>query len=103
MLSLDAALRRDLALCTPVAGTQTLPPEAATGRVLADPAAAPLPLPPIDSAAMDGYALPRADLSGPGLWLIPVAGRSAASARMPAGAALASLPARQCRPTATRG
>ena len=55
-----------LALFTPVARTETLPLEAVTGRVVADPSAAPLPLPPIDSAAMDGYALPRAHLSGPG-------------------------------------
>lgn len=92
LMTVDAALRRGLALCAPVAGTETLALEAATGRVLAGRAVAPLPLPPFDCAAMDGYALRRADLAGPGPWRVAVAGRVAAGmaapARMPAGAAL---------------
>ena len=92
LMTVDAALRRGLALCTAVAETETLPLDAATGRVLVAPATAPLPLPPFDSAAMDGYALRRADLVGPGPWHLPVAGRIAAGmaapARMPAGAGL---------------
>lgn len=92
LMTVDAALRRGLALCIPVAETEAVPLEAATGRVLATPATAPLQLPPFDSAAMDGYALRRADLGGHGPWHLPVAGRIAAGmeapAHMPAGAAL---------------
>lgn len=78
LIALDLALERGLRLAAPVAETETLPLTRAIGRVLAAPATAPLPLPPFDNAAMDGYALRTRDLAGDGPWRLPVAGRIAA-------------------------
>lgn len=75
LVSFEAAVTRGLALCSPVDETETLALEAALGRVLAEPVRARAPMPPFDGAAMDGYALRRADLAGPGPWDLPVAGR----------------------------
>lgn len=95
LIAVDVALARGLALATPVAGVETLPLAQAIGRVLAAPAVAPVPLPPFDNAAMDGYALRLADLPGPGPWHLPVAGRiaagQAAAPDWPAGTALRIL------------
>ena len=95
LIAIDVALARGLALATPVAGCETLPLARAIGRVLAMPAIAPVPLPPFDNAAMDGYAMRCADLSGPGPWRLPVAGRIAAGQASvpswPAGSALRIL------------
>jgi molybdopterin molybdotransferase len=95
LLSFDAALARGLALAQPVAETETLPLAAAIGRVLAAPLRSPIPLPPFDNSAMDGYALATGELSGPGPWLLPVAGAVAAGAAAvpprPRGAALRIL------------
>lgn len=95
LVSLDEAIARGVGLAAPVAGTETLPLAAAIGRVLAEGVVSPLPLPPFDNAAMDGYALASADLAGDGPWLLPVAGRlaagSAAVPARPAGAALRIL------------
>lgn len=83
LMTVDAALRRGLALCTPVRGTDTVPLDAASGRILAVPALAPMALPPFDSAAMDGYALRRSSLCGPAPWVIPVTGRIVAGMAAP--------------------
>lgn len=95
LVSLDEAVTRGVGLAAPVAGTETLPLAAAIGRVLAADVTSPLPLPPFDNAAMDGYALASADLAGDGPWLLPVAGRvpagAAALPARPAGAALRIL------------
>ncbi len=52
-------------------------------------------LPPFDNSAMDGYAVRRADLIGPGPWLLRLAGRAAAGAtetiKMPPGGAVRVL------------
>lgn len=95
LVSLDEAIARGVGLAAPLPETESLPLAAAIGRVLAAPVASPLPLPPFDNAAMDGYALATADLAGDGPWLLPVAGRipagaGAAPAR-PAGSALRIL------------
>lgn len=81
LLSLEAAVARGVGLAAPVAQTETLPLAEAIGRALAEGVASPLPLPPFDNAAMDGYALASGELVGDGPWLLPVAGR------IPAGAA----------------
>ena len=47
----------------------------ALGRVTAAPVRAPIPLPPFDNSAMDGYALRLADLAGTGPWRLRVAAR----------------------------
>jgi len=74
-LPLDTACLRALAVASPLIETEVLPLGSAVGRILAAPAAAPIPLPPFDNAAMDGYALRRADLSGAGPWWLPVSAR----------------------------
>jgi molybdopterin molybdotransferase len=95
LVSLDAAVARGLALARTVTETERLPLPAAIGRVLAGPVRSPLPLPPFDNAAMDGYALATAELIGDGPWLVPVAGRIAAgstgAAPRPSGSALRIL------------
>jgi molybdopterin molybdotransferase len=81
LLSIDEALGRVLAAVRP------LPPEevetaSASGRVLAEAAAATVDLPPFDASAMDGYALRAADTPGE----LPVVARIPAGT--PAGRAL---------------
>ncbi len=64
MLSLDEALTRLLALARPT-DTETIPLDAALGRVLAEPRMrAPIAVPPFDNSAMDGYAVRAADTPG---------------------------------------
>ncbi len=53
--------------------------------------ASPLPLPPFDNAAMDGYALANGERVGNGPWLLPVAGRIPAGPARPRGACLRIL------------
>jgi molybdopterin molybdotransferase len=95
LIPVDVALARGLALAAPVAGTERLALANSFGRALAGPARTPLPLPPFDNAAMDGFALRTADLAGAGPWTLPVAGRIAAgdagASTAPAGAALRIL------------
>ena len=61
---------------------ERVPIERATGRVLAEPAAAAADLPPFPSSAMDGYALRSADTDGAPVTL-PVAARIAAGSPAP--------------------
>ena len=84
LLSIDIALRRGLALAEPVAETETVTLAAATGRVIAADALSPIPLPPFDNSAMDGYGVRLADLPGPAPWRLPVGGRIAAGDAPPA-------------------
>ncbi|MDP2833758.1 MAG: molybdopterin molybdotransferase MoeA [Pseudomonadota bacterium] len=80
-LSVDAALASLLAAAAPISDHETCPAEAALGRVLAIPLVAEVTVPPLDNAAMDGYALRFADWSdatGVPAWL-PI------SQRIPAG------------------
>lgn len=83
LISVDVALRRGLALAEPLAETDTVPLEAAVGRVLAQTASTPLPLPPFDNSAMDGYGVALAELRGEGPWRLPVTGRIAAGDAAP--------------------
>lgn len=77
-LSVDAARLRAIAAACPVAGQETLPLDAAVGRVSAAPVTAASALPPFDNSAMDGYALCLGDLTGAGPWRLPVSARIAA-------------------------
>lgn len=92
LVSVDEALRRGLALVTPVGGVERIPLDRAHGRVLAESENAETPLPLFDNSAMDGYAVRLADLVGKGPWHLPVAGRLAAgdtsAAPLPPGTAL---------------
>ncbi len=60
-LSVDAALANLLAAARPLTGHETCPADAALGRVLAAPVVSSVTVPPLDNAAMDGYALRLAD------------------------------------------
>ena len=62
MLSFDEALARLLASVETVPGVSSVPTLAAAGRVLATAQQAPIDAPPVDNAAMDGYALAVADV-----------------------------------------
>jgi molybdopterin molybdotransferase len=60
---------------------ETVPLERAAGRILAEPAAAVVDLPPFPSSAMDGYAVRAADTPG----RLRIAGRIAAGKPAPVG------------------
>ncbi len=77
--SLEEALELLLNHAKPVEGTETVALSDALGRVLADPVASMVTVPPWDNSAMDGYAVNTADLSGD-------APRLPVSQRIPAGA-----------------
>lgn len=77
MLSIDAALARLMSAARPLADTESVSADAALGRILAREVVSGVDVPPLDNAAMDGYALRLADWSADS-WL-PV------SQRIPAG------------------
>ncbi|MFT8244196.1 gephyrin-like molybdotransferase Glp [Roseomonas sp. BN140053] len=56
-LSIEAAFAAVVETAAPLAGTERLPLAQATGRVLAAELATPIPLPPFDNAAMDGFGV----------------------------------------------
>ncbi len=64
LLSVAEARRRLMAAVQPVEADETVPLEAAYGRVLAAPVTAPFPLPPFANAEMDGFALRAGDVRG---------------------------------------
>lgn len=85
LVSIDEAIARGLALVRAVVESESVPLWSAIGRVLAETVRSPLPLPPFDGSAMDGYALATGDLAGEGPWLLPVCGRiEAGAAALPA-------------------
>lgn len=77
MLSVEAALEKLLAAARPLEQVEAIAAQDALGRVLAAPVVSGVNVPPLDNAAMDGYALRRGDWSE-GRWL-PV------TQRIPAG------------------
>lgn len=94
LIPVNIALLRGLRLAEPVVERDCLPLEDAAGRILAQPIRAPVPLPPFDNSAMDGYALCTEDTQGGGPWTLPVAGRIAAGSagdRLAAGTAVRIL------------
>jgi molybdopterin molybdotransferase len=65
LITIDEARRRVLAAVTRL-GDEPIPLPEALGRVLAEDVSSPLPVPPFDSSAMDGFAVvagPAAELS----------------------------------------
>lgn len=72
-LSVEGALARLLAAARPLAETGMVAADDALGRVLAEPLTSTVAVPPLDNAAMDGYALRLADWTAE-RWL-PVAQR----------------------------
>jgi molybdopterin molybdotransferase len=102
-LPLEDALGRLHHRLKPIAEIETIPLGAALGRILAEPVIADHPVPPFDSAAVDGYAVYLADLDGAMATRLPVAGTIRAghpyTRACPRGAALrvftgAALPAK---------
>jgi molybdopterin molybdotransferase len=75
----------------PVAETETVPLNAAYGRVMASDVTAPISLPPFDNSAVDGYAVRAADLDRDAETRLTItdrvtAGRAAARALAPGAA-----------------
>lgn len=66
LLSFDEALSRLLATAVAVADSETVPTQAARGRVLAAPLVSAIAVPPLDNSAMDGYAVRCADVPAAG-------------------------------------
>jgi len=64
LLSVEEALDRVLEGVAEVEEVERIPPEAALGRVLAEPVRAATALPPWDNSAMDGYAIRAEDTIG---------------------------------------
>jgi len=73
----DQAIAALLAQAPPLPAVEQVSIHDCAGRVLAEVAHAPRPMPAWDNSAMDGYALRAADLPAEGGWL-PLAGRVAA-------------------------
>ena len=76
---IEEAINFLLAKAKPVSEIETVPLQEALGRVLAQPVASQVNVPPWDNSAMDGYAVNSADLTGPG-------SRLRVAQRIPAGA-----------------
>lgn len=68
LLTMEEALDRLLESAVPVSEIELLPASAAFGRILARALVAGVDVPPMDNAAMDGYALNAADWAE-GRWL----------------------------------
>lgn len=66
LLAVEAAQATVLAGVEPLADVERVVPEAALGRVLAEPLVAGVSLPPWDNAAMDGYAVRAGDVADAG-------------------------------------
>ena len=66
----------------PVAGMETVPLTESAGRILAEPAVAPRPVPAHTNAAVDGYAFAAADYDAATGSALPVEGRAAAGHRL---------------------
>ena len=101
LLPVDEVERIIAERVVPVAEVETVPLNAARGRVIAADVVAPIDLPPFDNAAVDGYAVRHADLAVKAETALAIvervtAGRSAVRALRRAKQS-ASSPARRCR------
>ncbi|MDP1733853.1 MAG: molybdopterin molybdotransferase MoeA [Sulfuritalea sp.] len=77
MLDFEDALARLLAGAAPACETESVPTQAAAGRILAQGLRSTIDVPPLDNTSMDGYALRCADVPAAGTRLV-VAQRIAA-------------------------
>jgi molybdopterin molybdotransferase len=82
-LKLTDALARILAEVQPVSGSETLAVRSALGRVLYADVVSTINVPSHTNSAMDGYALPGAELSAAGETRLEVVGTSAAGRPFP--------------------
>lgn len=78
LISIDEALRRILRGTQAVSETELVPLAQASGRILAVSVRSLGMVPPFDNAAMDGFAINTAELSGEGPWTLAIGGRVAA-------------------------
>ncbi|TAD91550.1 MAG: molybdopterin molybdenumtransferase MoeA [Alphaproteobacteria bacterium] len=72
LLTIDAATQLITERLPVIAGVESVPVFEADGRVLAHALTAPLPLPPFDNSAVDGYAVAHGDLVPGGATTLPV-------------------------------
>ncbi|NKJ48336.1 molybdopterin molybdenumtransferase MoeA [Burkholderia sp. SG-MS1] len=79
MLATAEALATLLGAARPIDGTESIPTLEALNRVLSADVTSPLDVPPMNTSAMDGYAIRTADLAREGASRLPV------SQRIPAG------------------
>ena len=78
LVSIDEAIASIVRNAGEVAETEMVSLASARGRVLVEPVCAISAAPPFDNAAMDGYAINSACLTGDGPWILPVTNRIAA-------------------------
>jgi molybdopterin molybdotransferase len=78
LMPVDAALSLIEQRVKPVAEPEMVPLWQADGRVVAKDVVSPIPLPPFDNSAVDGYAVRHADLNAQGPTELPLRGRIAA-------------------------
>jgi molybdopterin molybdotransferase len=74
LLTVDEALKRIMALATPISETETLAIRDALDHILAEPIISPLDVPPHANSAMDGYAVRAGDLPTTGETTLHVIG-----------------------------
>ena len=82
-LSVETARELSVAMAEamPALPTERVVLEAAAGRILADPISNHEPLPRYARAMMDGFAIRRGDLVGPGPWHLHIDGKLAAGTK----------------------
>lgn len=78
LIAIDEAIARIMESVCQVPETEEVTLAMARGRMLADPVCAVSAAPRFDNAAMDGYAIRSACLTGSGPWRLPVTARIAA-------------------------
>ncbi|AEF44651.1 molybdenum cofactor synthesis domain protein [Serratia sp. AS12] len=74
LISLEQALEKMLGQLSPLQQTESIPLNAAAGRITAAPVISPIDVPPFANSAMDGYAVRIADLHANAP--LPVAGKA---------------------------
>ncbi len=78
LITIDEAIAGMVWNVSEVTETEKVTLAAARGRILAEPVCAISAAPPFDNAAMDGYAINSASLTGDGPWSFPLTNRIAA-------------------------
>jgi len=78
LITIDDAIATIIRNASEVPETEKVTLAAARGRVLAEPVFSTSAAPPFDNAAMDGYAINSACLTGDGPWVLSVMNRIAA-------------------------
>ncbi len=78
LMTVEEAARLMASRIAPVDEAASVPLASALGRVLAADRVAPIPLPPFDNSAVDGYAVRHDDLAAGADTILPLAGRIAA-------------------------